>query len=132
MELFSWRYDSIYFEGRIRSPNGLRIDEDGVLYAADFGVYVSGMGKIWRIEPNPDDPTRAGRAAPAVERLWGPNGIVMDRKRGRLYFTETLAGTVKYVEKDGNGSYSPEPKLLVNVDMPGVKFPILDDLALVE
>jgi sugar lactone lactonase YvrE len=106
------------------------MDDDGVLYAADFGAYVPGMGKIWRIEPNPEDPARAGGAAPVVEGLWGPNGIVMDRERGRLYFTETLAGTVKVLEKDGSGSYASEPTLLLNADMPGPKFPILDDLAL--
>lgn len=121
---------TVYLEGVVKTPNGMRIDDEGVLYAADFGFYAPGMGRILKIEPDPDDPARAGKVTPLVKGLWGPNGIVIDRDRGRLYFTETLAGKIHYLERTGPGGFSSEPKLLLNVDVPGPRFPILDDLAL--
>jgi len=121
---------TVYLEGVIKTPNGMRFDDAGVLYAADFGFYAPGMGRILKIEPDPEDPGRAGKVTPLVEGLWGPNGIVIDRDRQRLYFTETLAGKIKYLEKAGPDGFSSEPKLLLNVDVPGPRFPILDDLAL--
>ena len=123
---------SVYFEGRIKSPNGLRFDDDGTLYAADFAFYIPGKGAIWKIERNPEDPAHAGRATPLVKGLWGPNGIVFDRNRGRLYFTETLNGKVYCLEKNSSKDFPPEPALFINVGMPGPRFPILDDLALDE
>ncbi|MFC1890700.1 SMP-30/gluconolactonase/LRE family protein [Thermodesulfobacteriota bacterium] len=118
---------TIYLKGTIKAPNGLRFDDDGTLYAADFAVYMPKKGKIWRIEPGPEDRTRAGRVEPQVTGLWGPNGIVMDRNRGRLYFTETFTGDM---EKDETGAYGTEPKLLLDYDIDGPRFPIIDDLAL--
>ena len=93
-------------------------------------MYMMKKGKIWRIEPDPEDPTRAGRVEPLVTGLWGPNGIVMDRNRGRLYFTETFTGDIHYLEKDDTGAYGAEPKLLLDYDIDGPQFPIIDDLAL--
>ena len=124
---FPW---SVYLEGRIRSPNGLRFDDDGTLYVADFGFYLPGKGAIWKILPNPDDPALAGEATPFVKGLWGPNGIVIDRNRGRLYFTETFNGKVYYLRKSGLEGFLSKPELLANVSMPGPRFPIIDDLAL--
>jgi sugar lactone lactonase YvrE len=121
---------SVYLEGGIKSPNGMRFDDEGVLYAADFGFYGPGMGRILKIERDPADPARAGKVTLLVKGLWGPNGIVIDRDRERLYFTETLAGKIHYLEKTGPGGFHPEPKLLLNVDVSGPRFPILDDLAL--
>ena len=121
---------TVYLEGVIKTPNGMRFDDAGVLYAADFGFYGPGMGRILKIEPDPADPARAGKVTPLVKGLWGPNGIVIDRERDRLYFTETLAGKIHYLEKKGPEGFSSEPKLLLDVDIPGPRFPILDDLAL--
>jgi len=121
---------SVYLEGVIKTPNGMRFDDEGVLYAADFGFYAPGRGRILKIEPDPVDPTRAGRVTELVKGLWGPNGIVIDRDRGRLYFTETFAGKILYLETNGRDGFGPEPRLLLNVDIGGPRFPILDDLAL--
>lgn len=121
---------TIYLKGKIKTPNGLRFDDDGTLYAADFAVYVPKKGKIWRIEPDAEDPTRAGSVETLVTGLWGVNGIVMDRNLERLYFTETFTGDIHYLEKDEKGAYIPEPKLLLDYDIDGPRFPIIDDLAL--
>ncbi len=121
---------TIYLEGVIRSPNGMRFDDAGVLYAADFGYYGPRVGRILKIEPDPARPDRAGAVTPLVTGLWGPNGIVIDRDRDRLYFTETFAGKVYYLEGKSGGGFRKEPKLLLNADTHGPRFPILDDLAL--
>jgi hypothetical protein len=120
---------SVYLDGVIKTPNGLRFDDSGVLYAADFGFYAPGMGRILKIERDPAHPDRAGKVTPLVTGLWGPNGIVIDRDRGRLYFTETVAGKIQYLEKGPEG-FRSEPRLLMNVEEEGPRFPILDDLAL--
>ncbi len=121
---------SIYLEGTIRSPNGLRFDDDGTLYVVDFGFYMPRGGAIWRIERDPDNPAQAGRATRIISGPWGPNGVVMDRDRNRIYFTGTLTGKIFYLDKADLEEEDPKPRLLINVRMPGPRFPILDDLAL--
>jgi sugar lactone lactonase YvrE len=121
-----------YLQGNIKSPNGLRFDDSGNLYAADFGYYVPGRGKLWMVEPDPNDRALAGSARPIVTGLWGPNGIAMDRARNRLYFTETLSGRIYYLEGAGAARLKGPPVQLINIRMPGPRFPILDDLALDE
>jgi hypothetical protein len=122
---------SVYLEGRILSPNGLRFDDEGVLYVADFGMYLPWKGAIWRISQNPDDVTVAGEAEKLASGLRGPNGIAIDRDRGRLYFTCTMTGKIYYLRKVDDG-FDPHPELFFNASLPGPRFPILDDLALDE
>ena len=121
---------NVYFDGGIRAPNGLRFDDRGNLYAADFGFYAPGSGKLLRIEPDPEDPTVAGRTTTVLDGLWGPNGIVVDRDRGRLYFSETFSGKVRYLRRNDDGDFAGEPALLLDVAMPGPRFAIVDDLTL--
>jgi len=121
---------TVYLEGRIRSPNGMRFDDAGVLYAADFGYYGPGVGRILKIEPDPARPEHAGTVSDLVTGLWGPNGIVIDPDRKRLYFTATLSGKVHYLERGPDGHFQPEPRLLARVNPSAPLFPIVDDLAL--
>lgn len=121
---------AVYLRGPILSPNGLRFDDDGTLYVADFGLYLPGKGTLWRVDPDPDDPASPRRVVPLVEGLSGPNGVAIDRNRGRLYFTETFTGKVWFLERAGDRGFAPHPRLLVEVDNPGPTPAILDDLAL--
>ncbi len=124
---FPW---SVYLEGTIKAPNGLRFDDDGTLYAADFGFYLPGKGALWRIERSEETPEAAAGVTAVVEGMSGINGIAIDRERGRLYFSRTLAGKVHYLERGEGGLYEGDPSLLIDFDLPGPRFPIVDDMAL--
>ena len=121
---------SVYLDGRIRVPNGIRFDDAGNLYAADFGLYTPHGGRIVRVVPAPENPDTAGELVVVAKDLWGPNSIVLDRVRRRLYFSETFSGRVYYLEELDGGGYDSEKKLLLNVGTRGPRFPIIDGMAL--
>ncbi len=119
---------TVYYEGELVTPNGLRFDDDGSLYVADFGYYLPGKGALWRLEPGPDPAVAV--AERVVDGVTGVNGIAIDRRLGRLYFTRTLSGKVFYLERQSSGRFGGEVTRLIDFDLPGPRFPIVDDLAL--
>ncbi len=120
-----------YANRPLGAPNGLRFDDDGTLYVADFGYYLPRRGGLWAIRR--DSITgEAGAIKRVVAHASGVNGVAIDRDRARLYFTRTMAGKVYYLERRPDGLFGGDPALLIDFDLPGPRFPLVDDLALDE
>lgn len=67
--------------------NDLAFDEDGYLYVTD-----SFQATIWRIRPGGGAP-KVWFQDPRIDGPFGPNGVRVDSKSKRLYFTQTFDGS---------------------------------------
>jgi len=67
--------------------NDLAFDKKGYLYVTD-----SFQATIWRVPPGGGAPQPWFTNA-AIDGVFGPNGVAVDHKSEKLYFTRTLTGT---------------------------------------
>ena len=68
-------------------PNDLAFDAEGYLYVTD-----SFQATIWRVEPGGGVP-EVWFQDPAIDGPFGPNGVRIDKKSEKLYFTVTFTAT---------------------------------------
>ena len=110
-------------------PGGLTVDPRGILHAAVIGVDLEALQEPGDLEPPDTHGVYRVRRDGSAEHVAGteamlfPNDVTLD-VRGNVYATDTLAGAVWRVPRDGPAERWIEHDLLAGDGRFGIGFPV--------